>query len=57
MRGSIGRPHKLKEGTEIRKVRNIDIAPTVMKILNVEPAVTVDGKVIRKILKSQDRVS
>jgi len=44
----------LKQGKEIRKVRNIDIAPTVMKILDVEPAVTVDGEVIRKILKSHD---
>ncbi|MGH8490954.1 MAG: alkaline phosphatase family protein, partial [Gammaproteobacteria bacterium] len=44
----------LKQGKEIRKVRNIDMAPTVMKILDVEPAVTVDGKVIRKILESHD---
>lgn len=42
----------LKQGKKIRKVRNIDIVPTVMKILGVEPAVTVDGKIIQKILRS-----
>jgi hypothetical protein len=44
----------LKQGEEIRKVRNIDIAPTVMKILGVEPADTADGQVIKAILKSHD---
>lgn len=44
----------LKRGKEIRKVRNIDIAPTVMKILGVEPADTVDGKIIRRVLKWDD---
>ncbi len=43
-------------GPDIRRngrldtVRNIDIAPTVMRILNVRPAATVDGKAIVEML-------
>jgi predicted AlkP superfamily pyrophosphatase or phosphodiesterase len=41
----------LRQGKTIKVVRNIDIAPTVMEILCVAPAPTVDGTVIPKILK------
>ena len=40
----------LKQGKKIETVRNIDIAPTVLAILGVPPAATVDGRVIRRIL-------
>jgi arylsulfatase A-like enzyme len=33
-------------------VQNVDIAPTIMKILGVVPAVTVDGEVIDRLLRS-----
>jgi predicted AlkP superfamily pyrophosphatase or phosphodiesterase len=36
---------------KVAVVRNIDIAPTVLEILNVDPAPTVDGTVIRGVLK------
>lgn len=46
----------LKQGKKIDAVRNIDIAPTVLAILGVEPAATVDGQIIGRILdKSPDR--
>jgi predicted AlkP superfamily pyrophosphatase or phosphodiesterase len=41
----------LKQGRKLRSVHNIDIAPTVMRILGVEPAATVDGHVLLKILR------
>ena len=40
-----------RQGVEIEKIHNIDIAPTVLEILDVEPASTVDGRVIRKALE------
>ena len=40
----------LKQGKKIETVRKIDIAPTVLAILGVPPAATVDGRVIRRIL-------
>jgi predicted AlkP superfamily pyrophosphatase or phosphodiesterase len=40
----------LKRGKKLRTVRNIDIAPTIMEILGVAPAATVDGRVIHRIL-------
>ena len=40
-----------RQGVEIEKVRNIDIAPTVLEILDVEPSPTVDGRVLRKALE------
>lgn len=43
-------PH-LKQGMKLPLVHNIDIAPTVMQILGVEPARTMDGEVIGKMLK------
>jgi predicted AlkP superfamily pyrophosphatase or phosphodiesterase len=45
----------LKNGKEVRVVRNIDIAPTIMRILGVTPAATVDGKVIPGILERGGR--
>jgi len=47
-------PH-LKQGRKIDRVHNIDVAPTVMEILGVAPAPTVDGEVIPKILREQKR--
>jgi hypothetical protein len=41
----------IKQGRKIGSVRNIDIAPTVMEILGVAPAPTVDGAVIPKLLR------
>ena len=40
----------LKQHRKLDRVNTIDVAPTVMKILDVEPAPTVDGAVIRRIL-------
>jgi arylsulfatase A-like enzyme len=34
----------------LKQVRNIDVAPTVMKILGVAPAPTADGKAITRLL-------
>jgi hypothetical protein len=45
----------LKNGKEVRVVRNIDIAPTIMRILGVTPAATVDGTVIPGILERGHR--
>jgi predicted AlkP superfamily pyrophosphatase or phosphodiesterase len=41
----------LKRGKKLRAVRNIDIAPTIMEILGVAPAASVDGQAICGILK------
>lgn len=35
----------------VKKVRNIDVAPTVMHLLGVEPGELVDGKVLGKVLR------
>ncbi|HEY7758171.1 MAG TPA: alkaline phosphatase family protein [Burkholderiales bacterium] len=45
----------LKRGKSLRTVRNIDIAPTIMEILGVAPAATVDGQVICGILDHAQR--
>ena len=34
----------------IHRVANIDVAPTIMRLLGVKPAKTVDGRVLREIL-------
>lgn len=41
----------VKAGKKIDVIHNVDIAPTVLEILDVAPASAVDGEVIRKILK------
>jgi predicted AlkP superfamily pyrophosphatase or phosphodiesterase len=41
----------IKQGRKLRTVHNIDIAPTVMEILGVAPAPTVDGEVLDRILR------
>jgi predicted AlkP superfamily pyrophosphatase or phosphodiesterase len=41
----------LKKGKTVDVVRNIDVAPTVLEILGVAPAPTVDGEVIVEILE------
>ncbi|HWS11751.1 MAG TPA: alkaline phosphatase family protein, partial [Rhodocyclaceae bacterium] len=43
-----------RQGRKIRTVRNIDVAPTVMKILGVAPAPTVDGRAITRALHRHD---
>ena len=42
---------RLKRGHRLDAVRNIDIAPTVLHILGVTPAPTVDGQVLAEILR------
>jgi predicted AlkP superfamily pyrophosphatase or phosphodiesterase len=42
----------LKQSRRLWRVQNIDIAPTIMKILGVVPAVTVDGEAIDRLLLS-----
>jgi predicted AlkP superfamily pyrophosphatase or phosphodiesterase len=39
---------------EVEKVRNIDIAPTILDILNVRPADTVQGRSLRLCGKGHD---
>ena len=43
----------LKQHRKLDVIHNIDVAPTVMDILGVAPAPTVDGAVIPKILRKQ----
>ncbi|PYN85936.1 MAG: phosphodiesterase [Candidatus Rokuibacteriota bacterium] len=45
----------LKQGRTVDVLHNIDVAPTVMEILDVAPAPTVDGEVITKILQKHKR--
>jgi len=37
----------------IRRVRNIDVAPTIMHLLGVSPSPTVDGRVLEEILNGR----
>lgn len=41
----------LRKGKTLSRVRNIDVAPTLLEILGVEPAATVDGRVIPRLLR------
>ncbi|MFN0039665.1 MAG: alkaline phosphatase family protein [Burkholderiales bacterium] len=41
----------IRRHRRLPEVRNIDIAPTIMKLLNVRPAQTVDGHVIERMLE------
>jgi predicted AlkP superfamily pyrophosphatase or phosphodiesterase len=41
----------IRKGVSLRQVRNIDVAPTIFKILGVEPASTVEGRAIAQILR------
>ena len=41
----------IKHGVVVPKMQNIDVAPTIMGILGVSPAETVDGKLMLQILK------
>lgn len=41
----------VKPGVRLRRASNLDIAPTVLEILEVEPAATVDGSALSKILR------
>jgi predicted AlkP superfamily pyrophosphatase or phosphodiesterase len=43
-------PH-IKDHTTVDRVRNIDVAPTIMHLLGVEPAPQVDGRVLYEILR------
>lgn len=44
-------PNIKASSSPVAKIANIDVAPTIMKILGVEPASTVDGKALVSILK------
>jgi predicted AlkP superfamily pyrophosphatase or phosphodiesterase len=46
----IARGPQIREHTTIRRMHNIDVAPTIMQILAVEPR-NVDGEVLREILR------
>jgi len=41
----------VKQGHKVDLVRNIDIAPTVLSILGVAPAPTVEGEVLKEMLR------
>ena len=41
---------QIRHNTTIRRMRNLDVAPTVMKILGVRPH-RVDGEVLDEILR------
>ena len=45
----------LRQGVRLDRVGNIDIAPTVMRILGIAPATTVDGTAIQKALRTRRR--
>ena len=42
---------QIRENTTIRRMRNVDVAPTIMKILGVKPPHQVDGEVLHEILR------
>lgn len=41
----------VKRGAGVDRIRNIDVAPTIERILGVEPAKTVDGEVLSEIFR------
>jgi arylsulfatase A-like enzyme len=41
----------VKQGHKLDVVHNIDIAPTVLSILGVAPAPTVEGEVLKEIFR------
>ena len=41
----------IERGRKLLRARNIDVAPTVLEVLGVEPAPTVDGRPLRKLLR------
>jgi arylsulfatase A-like enzyme len=41
----------IKQGRKVKRVRNIDVAPTILDLLGVAPAQTVDGRSLTDILK------
>lgn len=41
----------IRAGVDFVQVRNIDVAPTILRLLNVEPATTVQGKPLNRALK------
>jgi hypothetical protein len=40
----------VKQGTKVRSMRNIDVAPTILQLLGVVPAPTVVGRSLSEIL-------
>jgi hypothetical protein len=44
----------LKRGKKLDSIRSVDIAPTILDILGVAGAPTIDGQVIPKILKKDE---
>ena len=41
----------IKNGRELKLVHNIDIAPTILEILGIPPAATIDGEVLKSLLR------
>jgi predicted AlkP superfamily pyrophosphatase or phosphodiesterase len=44
---------RIRNHETIRRVRNIDVAPTIMHLLGVKPAPTVDGRVLEEVLSDR----
>jgi arylsulfatase A-like enzyme len=42
---------KIRQHKTVDRVRNIDVAPTIMHLLGVRPPRTVDGRVLDDILR------
>jgi arylsulfatase A-like enzyme len=42
---------RLAQRRKLDVIHNVDVAPTVLEILGVSPAPTVDGTVIEKLLR------
>jgi predicted AlkP superfamily pyrophosphatase or phosphodiesterase len=42
---------KFRRHTIVDRVRNIDVAPTILHLLGVEPGPTVDGRILQEILR------
>ena len=41
----------IRDDEVIKRMHNIDVAPTIMRILGVKPDETVDGKALKDILR------
>ena len=41
----------IRQDKTVRRVRNIDVAPTIMHLLGVKPSPDVDGKVLEDVLR------
>jgi hypothetical protein len=43
----------IQQGQTVALIHNIDVVPTIMHLLGVEPAATVDGRVLMEILRQR----